>query len=386
MFLFLIAVLTVLVLGYFYLSRRLIAPLALGGRATFWLNAALLFLFVLQMTGPILGRVWNQAEEPLWLLMTGWLSFLVMGFIAIVFFLLIFRDSVLLVAWLFKVGDPAELARYGSMAVAVLGVVLCAAGVAGALAEPRIEHVTVEVKGLPGALDGFRIVQVSDLHLGPTIKAAFSSALVERINALSPDVVAITGDVADGYPHLMHDSLAPLSGLKARHGVFVVTGNHEYYWGGVGNWVAEFTRLGMTVLINENRLINVDGAKVAVAGVTDTEGGHFDPGHVPDAAKAIAGAEGADFRVLLSHQPRAAGPAAKAGFNLLLCGHTHGGQFIPWNLLVRLQQPFVSGLNRLGGLVVYVSRGAGYWGPPLRLGVPSEITVVVLKAERAGSS
>jgi uncharacterized protein len=153
-----------------------------------------------------------------------------------------------------------------------------------------------------------------------------------------------------------------------------VTGNHEYY-AGADKWVAEFRRLGLTVLLNEHVVVDHDGARAVIAGVTDYGAGSFDPAHKSDPAKAILGAP-ADiaFRLLLAHQPRSAPAASKAGFTLQLSGHTHGGQFLPWNFFVRLQQPFVAGLEKLNDLWVYTSRGTGYWGPPIRIAAPSEIT------------
>jgi hypothetical protein len=160
----------------------------------------------------------------------------------------------------------------------------------------------------------------------------------------------------------------------ARHGRYFVTGNHEYYSGG-HDWIAEIRRLGVAVLMNEHVVLDHDGAQLVLAGVPDYTAHHFDPSHQSDPHAALAGAPGnAAIRILLAHQPRTAAAAAAAGFDLQLSGHTHGGQFWPWNLFVPLQQPFVAGLNRLEQLWVYVSRGTGYWGPPKRFGAPSEIT------------
>ena len=168
--------------------------------------------------------------------------------------------------------------------------------------------------------------------------------------------------------------VAPLAALQSRHGTFFVTGNHEYY-SGADAWVVELRRLGLRVLMNEHVLLQHGGGSLALAGVADFGAHHFDEAHRSDPQAAIAGAPDEVFlRVLLAHQPRSAAAAAQAGFHLQLSGHTHGGQFLPWNWLVRLQQPFTAGLNRWQGLWVYTSRGTGYWGPPKRLGAPSEIT------------
>jgi len=237
---------------------------------------------------------------------------------------------------------------------------------------PRVVHVTVPIRDLPGDLQGFRIAQLSDLHVGPTIRRRFVAAVVQRTNRLAPDLVAVTGDVADGLVPELREHVEPLGGLVAPHGTFFVTGNHEYFWD-VGGWTRELARLGVDVLLNEHRLLVRGNGRLLLAGVTDLSA-------ASDPAGALAGAPASDVRVLLAHQPKSAYAARDAGFDLQLSGHTHGGQYFPFNLLVRLFQPFVAGLHRLERMWLYVSRGTGYWGPPLRLGAPSEITLIELVA------
>ena len=191
--------------------------------------------------------------------------------------------------------------------------------------------------------------------------------------------MAITGDLVDGKVSELAAHVAPLADLRSRHGTFFVTGNHEYY-SGANAWIDELRRLGLTVLLNEHVVIaRADGAGQAgtplvLAGVTDFNAGHFDPAHRSNPAAALRGAPPGAVRVLLAHQPRSAAAAAEAGFDLQLSGHTHGGQFFPWNFFVRFQQPFTAGLRKWENLWVYTSRGTGYWGPPKRFGAPSEIT------------
>ncbi len=186
--------------------------------------------------------------------------------------------------------------------------------------------------------------------------------------------MAITGDLVDGTVPDLAGDVEPLRRLASRHGAYFVTGNHEYY-SGVGPWLIELERIGLRVLQNQHVVIERGGAKLVLAGVPDYNAAHFDRSHRSDPAAALAGAApDAAVKILLAHQPRSAAAAARAGFDLQLSGHTHGGQFMPWNLFVRLQQPFTAGLHRVGGMQVYVSRGTGYWGPPKRIGAPSEIT------------
>jgi predicted MPP superfamily phosphohydrolase len=234
------------------------------------------------------------------------------------------------------------------------------------------------VPGLPRELHGFRIVQISDVHVGPTIRGRQVQGIVEAVNRLEPDVVAITGDLVDGSVPELAEHVAPLAQLKGREGNYFVTGNHEYY-SGVMPWLAKLQQLGVRTLNNEHVVIARGDAQLVLAGVTDFGGGHFHDSHRSDPQAALRGAQPhAAYKVLLAHQPRSAPAAARAGFDLQLSGHTHGGQFLPWNFFVKLQQPFTAGLHFVDELAVYVSRGTGYWGPPKRFGAPSEITLVKL--------
>jgi predicted MPP superfamily phosphohydrolase len=243
-----------------------------------------------------------------------------------------------------------------------------------------VVNVKVPLAGLPKELEGFTIAQISDIHVGQTIKRSFVAAIVDRVNRLRADMIAITGDVADGsVPDLAHHT-EPLARLASRHGTYFVTGNHEYY-SGADAWIRELERLGAKVLMNEHVVLDHDGAALTVAGVTDWSAHHFDPSHKSDPQAAARGAPPHAPKVLLAHQPRSAPFAEAAGYQLQLSGHTHGGQFWPWNFLVRLQQPFIAGLHRLGRMWVYTSRGTGYWGPPMRFGIPSEITLIRLVRE-----
>jgi predicted MPP superfamily phosphohydrolase len=261
-----------------------------------------------------------------------------------------------------------------AMSVVVLAVIATAVGFAAARRRARIVNVDVPIQNLPAALHGFSIAQISDVHVGHAIRREYVDAIVDAVNGLRPDLIAVTGDIVDGPVGELGSHTAPLARLTARHGTFLVTGNHEYY-AGAGPWIAEFRRLGLNVLLNEHAVLTHDGAPLVIAGVTDFSSHHFNPQQRSDPAAALAGApSNAGARILLAHQPRSASAAATAGYDLQLSGHTHGGQFWPWNLFVRFQQPFTAGLHKLNQLWVYVSRGTGYWGPPNRFGAPSEIT------------
>jgi predicted MPP superfamily phosphohydrolase len=366
-----------------YVAWRLLPDLSEQPRA-FVLLAALLALSSLAMPlGLLARRTWSQRlGEPI-----VWVSWLAVGFFSSLFVLTLLRDLSLGLVAITHVIWPAlpgwqDLAPVSSVIVALGAVLITALGFVNARRTASVVHVEVPIPSLPEALSGLTIVQISDVHVGPTIKQPYLNAIVQTVNRLAPDLVAVTGDLVDGSVADLARHVAPIATLSSRHGTFFVTGNHEYYCG-AEPWIAELRRLNVHVLLNEHVVLQHDAEVFVVAGVTDVSAHHFIASHRSDPRAALRGAPShAAFRLLLAHQPRSAAAAADAGFDLQLSGHTHGGQFWPWNLFVRLQQPFVSGLHRLRDLWVYVSRGTGYWGPPTRFGVPSEITC--LKLVRAG--
>jgi len=251
-----------------------------------------------------------------------------------------------------------------------------------ALSEVKVKNVRVSLSRLPAALNGFTIVQITDLHVGPTIRTDFVRTIVSRVNALDADLVAITGDLVDGTVAHLREMVASLSKLRARHGVFFVTGNHEYY-SGVDEWIAEIRRLGITVLRNERVSIGSARGSFDLIGVDDAHARQFGNGHGADLSRAVRGRDPKREAVLLAHQPRAVFDAVRHGIGLQLSGHTHGGQIWPFGWVVRLQQPVVKGLAKIESVWLYVSSGTGYWGPPMRRGAPAEITRVVLLSEQA---
>jgi predicted MPP superfamily phosphohydrolase len=237
--------------------------------------------------------------------------------------------------------------------------------------------VGVKLERLPKELSGLSIVQLTDVHIGPTIGKKFLEHVVERSNDAKADAIVITGDLVDGSVASLRAHVEPLAKLRARYGVFFVTGNHEYY-SGVDEWLEELGRLGVKPLRNE-RVALGDAVSIDLAGVDDASARGFGPAHGPDYAKALGGALPDRELVLLAHQPSQIVHAARAGVGLQLSGHTHGGQIWPFGALVRLNQPYVAGLHKHDARTqIYVSRGTGYWGPPMRLFCPAEITKIVL--------
>jgi hypothetical protein len=295
--------------------------------------------------------------------------------------LTLLRDVVLLIAGFFlSAPQAASLAVLSAWGTLALTAFVTLAGLLIAVRKPRVVHIDIPVADLPTALHGFSIAQISDVHVGSTIKRGFVESIVSVANGLKADLIAVTGDLVDGSVQQLSAHTAPLAGLAARHGVYFVTGNHEYY-SGERAWTAEIKRLGLQVLKNEHVVLNHDGASLVLAGVTDLSAHHFNADEHSDPVAALHGAPAdAGAKILLAHQPNSAPAAARAGFDVQISGHTHGGQFWPWNLFVGLFQPFTGGLYRLQNLWVYVNRGTGYWGPPNRFGVPSEITRIRLVA------
>ena len=355
---------------------------ALGGGASWLVLGSQAFaLSALLVPAPLLVRLAGlprQAGDVL-----AWVGYLAMGLFSTLFVGTLLRELVLLVVliWNIAASAPVDFDTWRTMTarlVVALAATVSLLGLFNARRTARVVRIDVPLADLPSALQGFTIAQLSDVHVGPTIKRGFLEAIVRRVNALDADAVAITGDLVDGTVTRLRDHVAPLADLRSRHGTFAVTGNHEHYHG-ADAWVTEWRRLGLQVLDDRNVVLDHGGARLLIGGVTDYSM-HRGDDHRRAAVQAAQSTGAVSAKVLLAHQPRSADAASAAGFDLQLSGHTHGGQFWPWNLFVPLQQPFVAGLHRLRQLWVYVSRGTGYWGPPLRFGAPSEITFIRLVA------
>lgn len=262
----------------------------------------------------------------------------------------------------------------GAAAVAGLGTV--GYGTYGVLRGPRVKRVTIPLARLPRSAHGFRIAVVSDIHLGPILGRAHTQRIVDTVNRTQPDLIAVVGDLVDGSVADLGPAAEPLAGLRSRHGAFFVTGNHEYY-SGAAQWVDHVRELGLHPL--ENARVEIDGFDLA--GVNDI-GGESE-GQGPDFDRALGDRDRSRAAVLMAHQPVVIDEAVAHGVDLQLSGHTHGGQLWPGNYIAELSNPTVAGLERYGDTQLYVTRGAGAWGPPVRVGAPSDITVVELASKRA---
>lgn len=370
-----------------YLWHRLVRRAHLPRR---WHVGATVLMVLLFLSVPI--SISSRNYAPALASTLSWISMPWLALAALAFVVLVGIDTARLVYWLAKRVrrypdaplDEAALSRRrflarvtGGATAAVAGASV-ARGMVTALGEHEVTNVEIALAKLPRELDGFTIVQLSDLHVGLTIDREFVQRVVDRTNALSPDLVALTGDLVDGKVPDLREDIAPLSQLRAAHGVFAVTGNHEYY-AGADAWIAELTRLGARYLRNERVTISRGGASFDLAGVDDHNANG--KGHGEDLAAALSGRDASRAVVLLAHQPRQVRRAAAHGVDLQLSGHTHGGQIWPWHYIVKLQQGgLLAGRYLFGGTQLYVTRGCGYWGPPVRLLAPLEITRIILRS------
>jgi uncharacterized protein len=368
----------VIALLHAYVGWRLLPPLPI---AASWKIAGAVVLFISWMLLP-LGMLSRNARSQRWSDRVAWAAFLTMGLFSSLLVFTLLRDVVLMALLLLPNTTFDTVTQVSAEVALASALIVTALGLFNARRRARVRDVEIPIADLPEALHGFTIAQITDVHVGPTIKRDYVAAIVDAVNAMDADAIAITGDLVDGRVDQLRAHVEPLARLKARHGVYFVTGNHEYY-SGVEAWLRELRGLGIKVLTNEHVVLERGGAQLVLAGVTDYGAQHYDRRHKSDPALALARAPAdAGARVLLAHQPRSAAAAAAAGFDLQLSGHTHGGQFWPWNHFVRFQQPYTAGLHRLDRLWVYTSRGTGYWGPPKRFGAPSEITRIILVGAR----
>lgn len=382
-----------------YMTMRLFSQAAVGRIWKIAIASGIVVILFLPVFGIILRRsgFYNSGIN-----LFVWFGYLGVGFLSFVFTYLVIRDLIWLPVGAFNkikarisksgrkiaASNPIEnpsrrgflitSMNYGILATAALST---GYGIAEAKQIPDIKELPVRIPNLPPEFEGFRIVQITDLHVSPTFGRSCVDEVVAVVNSLGADIVALTGDLVDGTVDQLADAVAPLKQIQSAEGNYFVTGNHEYY-SGVMEWMAHIERLGFSVLLNEHRIITRGPSRLLLAGVTDYRGGSFFAGHRSDPQKALQAAPEAIIKILLAHQPRTIFKAALAGYDLQISGHTHGGQFFPWNFVIELLQPYVSGLHTHENTQIYVSRGTGYWGPPVRVGSPSEITLIKLVSNR----
>jgi len=352
-----------------------------------WLSWEIaLSIFAIMVGSQIIYRVAGFSSTNPLSKAFAWTGAVVIGAWATFIIFSLIVDFVYLIAALWQVvpanvNEPLPYLMYKVfLGVLTISCATTALGFFQATRGPEVKEVTIPVSS--PSLAGLKIVQLSDLHIGATIHKEYIQNVVERAMALSPDIIAITGDIADGKPADLRMHSEPLAQLKAPLGTYFITGNHEYY-SGVELWLEEAKMLGFISHINENRIVIYNGEKILVGGVTDITAHQFIAEHRSDPTKAIASTEATSFKLLLAHQPESCFAAEFAGFDLQLSGHTHAGQFFPFNILVKWAKRYYQGLNRHGNMWLYVNAGTGYWGAVNRFAVPSEITLIRLSLEKA---
>jgi predicted MPP superfamily phosphohydrolase len=343
-----------------------------------WGKVLTLALFALAVLVPLaflaMRRLPWAINVPL-----AWVAYVWLGFALYLFLLTALADAVRGIAALLGAlpTDPGRrlfLARAVAAAVGALSALLGVGGVVNVVRGFDVRRVRVPLARLPKVASGYVIVQLTDMHVGPTIGRDFVASVVRETNALAPDMVVITGDLVDGTVEQLRDLVAPLRDLRAPDGVFFVTGNHEYY-SGADAWIAHLKTLGIRVLRNERVAIR---NAFDLAGVDDARAAGMAPGHGQNVPQALAGRDPSRAVVLLAHQPKALKDAVAADVDLQLSGHVHGGQMVPFNWLARLDQPIIAGLHLVEKTWVYVSTGTGYWGPPKRVGSGAELPRIEL--------
>ena len=374
---------------HYYLWARLIRDIALPAP---WFELATLAIAFLGISLPgamVLARLLSGRLARILV----WFAFSWMGVFFLLLCLVAAADVLHFFIWfalkflpLAPLADPASQIFVARLIAATVTLIAIVGGiVASRLARrgPVVTHIQVTLSRWPKALDDFTVVQISDLHVAPLLSLAYVENVVALANAAQPALICITGDLVDGSVRRLRHAIAPLKNLQAKYGTFFVTGNHEYY-AGVDAWLREISSLGIRVLRNERVTLggatSEPDASFDLAGIDDWTARRFGNGHGSDLGKALAGRDARRELILLAHQPKAVYQAAEQGVGLMLSGHTHGGQIWPFGYIVRLVQPYLKGLNRHGPTQVYVSRGTGYWGPPMRLGAPPEITVLHIRA------
>jgi predicted MPP superfamily phosphohydrolase len=356
--------------AHLYVATRLVLDPGLGGPA----RSILLWVIGMLGFGMVLQPVAERFYRPPALLWLSWVPLLWMGVLWLTVVMLGITDGLL---WLLGAGPAEGAARIRAAFVAGVVAAATVVGLRAALAIPPVRRVEVTIERWPQSLDGFRIVQLSDIHIGPILRRQFAVRLVAEVDRLAPDLIALTGDLVDGSVRQLRAEVEPLAGLSAPHGVYFVTGNHDYY-SGAESWLAQISELGIRTLCNERvRIGDGDGA-FDLAGVDDHRG-DWVRGSSEDLARALGGRDPDRPAVLLAHDPASFERARAMQVDLQISGHTHGGQIWPFVYLVRLAVPQVAGLLRRGRSQLYVSRGAGFWGPPLRLFAPSEIAEITIR-------
>ena len=377
---FLIIFSAVLFVLYAYVGLRFVMPLNILSSYKYLLCFTLIVFYCFPIIVIIL--YFNKIENNLSTLI-HWLGYTGLGFVSLLFFVQVGADVLLLLKSLLARGhnfDPHRRAFLGLSAKTIVGGIAGLGsiwGIYNATKDPVIKRVEIEIDGLPESLKGFRMAQITDLHVGSMIGGNFVEKVSRKIKELNADMLFFTGDAADGSVQSYGEHLKSLAEIHPKYGKYFVTGNHEYY-SDMNGWLQLIEGLGFKILVNESQNIIVNDATIMITGIPDRGGGHFSSFHKTDMEKAVEGMKPSELKILLAHQPKDVEHAVKYGFDLQLSGHTHGGQYFPFSLLVQMAHPFIKGLHKRENTWIYINQGTGYWGPPLRIGTEPEISEFTL--------
>ncbi|MDG2048965.1 MAG: metallophosphoesterase, partial [Myxococcota bacterium] len=363
--------------AHFYLALRLILEPQWPAWVTSGLLIGLCLLGGLTLLQPLAERF-----LPIWVdRIVAWPAALWMGFGFFFLLSLAASDVLLMFLQFLGISTGDSLAENRALAVVVFVVPIALWSLSRGLQKPKVKRVEISIDRWPAALEGLRIVQISDIHFGPILDERFAQWLMEQVNALKPDLIAVTGDLVDGRIDKIAHTVEPLVGLQAPLGRWFVTGNHDHY-SSASDWAGRAEGLGMRVLRNAHAVIETKGERFVLAGVDDHRSRQMPGEGGEDLDLALLGVPENCPVVLLAHDPTTFHTASRRSVDLQLSGHTHGGQIWPFHYGVRLAMPWVAGLHRRGRSQIYVSRGTGFWGPPMRLGAPAEITEILLRSGR----
>lgn len=372
-----LALYTLSALLHIYVGARLLPALPIHWSVTLLVGVVLSASTMLIPAAMIRSR----QEHNLMNTIIIWCGLVFMGLLSSLIVFTVVRDLLMLVLWLAdSISDSnlltASWISISAITVLLVSILVSLLGFISIWLGPAVVKVDIPIENLPEDLQGFSLAQLTDVHIGPTIKRRFMSKVVQRVNDLKVHAVVITGDLVDGRVRQLGKEVMPLAELHSEYGTYFVTGNHEYY-SNAHEWIDLLKTLKIRVLMNEHEVLQHNHHNVVMAGITDYSAHQFDPDHRSDPALALANApKNSALKILLAHQPRSIFQARHCGAHVQLSGHTHGGQFWPWNHFVPLQQPYTSGLHWFESMWIYVSRGTGYWGPPKRFGAPAEITLI----------
>ncbi len=382
---FFIIALGMLWLIHGYVAWRIIPTLGISSSQT---NLAYTTVFILSLLPIIPIALRMSGNESKLIDRLSFLGYTSLGFFTLSFFIFVAKDLVLqliaLFSYLINEDNPFDNSKRDFIKKSVSIAMISLAGTGTGFGfyssrkGPTIMDQDIFLESLPAGFENFTIAQISDLHVGPTIKRPYVENVLKKISHLNPDLIAVTGDLVDGSVKYLKSDLQPLKDMIAPYGTFFVTGNHEYY-SGVDQWLDETDRLGMKNLINTNEIISKSGDEIAIAGITDLNAHQINLSHRSDPELALASLPKDIIKIVLAHQPNSIHAVHKVGADLQLSGHTHGGQFWPFTYPVKLASTYIAGYYDHFGTQIYVNRGTGYWGPPLRIGVPAEITLIRLK-------